>query len=193
MKKYGELLEKLNAYVVLAASTITYGPYTRSDGRQIVVVKDEHGKTKTVSYPKYLLEQHLGRPLDPNTETVDHIDSNFLNNDIDNLRIMPRDQHSADDTRRVKPIKLKCDMCGSEFERSPRHMRDRHNKGSTGNFCSRQCSGKYNRLVQLKKIEKLPVQEYMPSEYYKRKHIAEFIENIVRKYGSDDAVTITYI
>jgi len=42
-----------------------YGPYTRKDGRQHVILY-ENGTRKTVSYPKYLLETKLGRPLDSN-------------------------------------------------------------------------------------------------------------------------------
>jgi len=71
-----------------------FGPYKRkSDGRQIVIVVEPNGRRRTVSYPKWLMEQHLGRKLDPNEETVDHIDSNFDNNNLDNLRIMPRKNH----------------------------------------------------------------------------------------------------
>lgn len=84
-----------------------HGPYKRKDGRQIVIVVENKGLRRTVSYPKWLMEVQLGRKLDPNLETVDHIDSNFDNNDLSNLRIVPRPEHSADDTRRAKSLKLK--------------------------------------------------------------------------------------
>lgn len=149
-----------------------YGPYKRrSDGRQIVVVKDDDGYSRTISYPKWLLELQLGRKLDPNLETVDHLDSNFDNNDLSNLRIVPRSEHSADDTRRVKPVKFKCAWCKKEFERSPRLVRDKARKNKAGPFCSRNCAGKYSRKLQLHLIDKFDTQPVVDSQYYKRKYV----------------------
>ena len=71
-----------------------YGPYTRKDGRQHIVLYDfEKNIRKTVSYPKYLLEQKLGRELLPN-ETCDHIDGDHTNNDLDNLQILTREENA---------------------------------------------------------------------------------------------------
>ncbi len=148
-----------------------HGPYRRQDGRQIVIVIENNGKRRTVSYPKWIMELQIGRKLDPNLETVDHIDSNFENNDISNLRIMPRDQHSADDTRRVKPVKFTCAWCDKEFERSPRLIRDKARKNKAGPFCSRACAGKYSRQLQLKLIDQFDTQKAVDSEYYKRKYV----------------------
>lgn len=117
------------------------------------------------------MEIQLGRKLDPNLETVDHIDSNFENNDMNNLRIVPRDQHSADDTRRVKPVKFTCAWCDKEFERSPRLIRDKARKNKAGPFCSRNCAGKYSRQLQLKLIDKFDSQKAVDSEYYKKKYV----------------------
>lgn len=148
-----------------------HGPYKRKDGRQIVIVVEHNNKRRTVSYPKWLMELQVGRKLDPNMETVDHIDSNFDNNDLDNLRIVPRDQHSADDTRRVKLVKFTCVWCDKEFERSPRLIRDKAKKKKAGPFCSRACAGKYSRMLQMKLIKKMDSQKAVDSEYYKRKYV----------------------
>jgi hypothetical protein len=156
-----------------------HGPYRRRDGRQIVIVVENNGKRRTVSYPKWLMELQMGRKLDPNLETVDHIDSNFENNDISNLRIMPRDQHSADDTRRVKPVKFTCAWCDKEFERSPRLVRDKSKKNKAGPFCSRACAGKYSRMLQLKLIDKFDAQPAVDSEYYKQKYVRAWVPIIL--------------
>jgi hypothetical protein len=148
-----------------------HGPYRRQDGRQIVIVVENNGKRRTVSYPKWLMELQLGRRLDPNLETVDHIDSNFENNDINNLRIIPREEHSAEDTRRVKNVKFTCAWCDKEFERSPRLIRDKARKNKAGPFCSRTCAGKYSRMLQLKLIDKFDAQPVIDSEYYKKKYV----------------------
>lgn len=152
-----------------------YGPYKRRDSRQIVIVVDRKGKKRTVSYPKWLMELQLGRQLDPDLETIDHIDSDIDNNNLSNLRIVPRDQHSADDTRRVKPVKFECAWCEKEFERSPRLVRDKAKKNKAGPFCSRKCAGKYSRMLQLKLVDKFDSQPIIDSEYYKRKYASSLI------------------
>jgi hypothetical protein len=158
-----------------------HGPYKRkTDGRQIVIIVENNGKRRTVSYPKWIMEIQLGRRLDPNMETVDHIDSNIDNNNLDNLRVVPRAEHSADDTRRVKPVKFTCGWCDKEFERSPRLVRDKSRKNKAGPFCSRSCAGRYSRMLQLKLIEKLLPQPMVGSEYYKKKYVvanASFINS----------------
>lgn len=163
-----------------------FGPYKRPDGRQIVIVVENNGKRRTVSYPKWLLEMQLGRKLDPNLETVDHIDSNFDNNDLSNLRIVERREHSGDDTRRVKNLDLNCAWCNNEFQRSPRLIRDKAKKQKAGPFCSRNCAGKYSRMLQLKLIDKLGPQQHVESEYYKRK-------NVQASAFSDDDVDFDFL
>lgn len=148
-----------------------HGPYTRQDRRQIVIVVERNGDKRTVSYPKWLMEVQMGRKLDPNLETVDHIDGDFNNNDFKNLRIMPRDEHSADDTRRSKDLKFTCAWCGQDFERSPRLVRDKSKKNKAGPFCNKSCAGKYSRMLQLKLIDKLGPQPFPASEYYKKKNV----------------------
>lgn len=155
-----------------------HGPYKRRDGRQIVIVIEKNNKRRTVSYPKWIMEMQLGRKLDPNLETVDHIDSNFDNNDISNLRLVPRDEHSGDDTRRVKNVKFECAWCDKEFERSPRLIRDKAKKNKAGPFCSRGCAGKYSRQLQLKLIDKMDSQQAVDSEYYKRKYVTASAYNL---------------
>lgn len=147
------------------------GPYSNGNkNRLIVIVEDQEGNKRTVSYPKWLMEVAVGRQLDPDLETIDHIDSNIDNNSLDNLRIVPRAEHSADDTRRVKPVKLTCALCKKEFERNPKDVRDKSRRGKAGPFCSRSCAGRYGRHFQLKLIDKFDVQPLVDSEYYKRKY-----------------------
>lgn len=71
------------------------GRKIRRDGYTFVVAPDDHpypAQVKASSGLKYILEhryvmeQHLGRHLDP-TEVVHHIDGNPRNNDISNLRL----------------------------------------------------------------------------------------------------------
>lgn len=192
MTKYSGLLNQINNFFLLSTAArsprqtmqVVYGPYSRSDGRKIVIVKDVDGKSRTVSYPKWIMEQHLGRKLNPETETCDHIDRDKHNNDINNLRLVPRSQHSADDTRRVKLVEFECSMCGNKFERSPRLIRDKAKKGKAGPFCSRACAGSYARKLQLKQIDKQDAQTHIESEYYRNiKPVAAVADFYFKKYG----------
>jgi len=145
------------------------GPYTKPNGRKFVVIIENSGNRKTMSYPKWLMSEHLGRPLTMD-ETVDHWDSDYDNNDISNFRILTREEHSAEDTKRVHPVKCTCSWCGKEFERSPRLMRERNKKEKAGPFCGKSCAGKYARSIQLKLVDKFDVQPSADSTYYKKKY-----------------------
>lgn len=116
-----------------------YGPYTRKkDGRQIVILYNlESRERKTVSYPKYLVEKELGKYLGMD-ETVDHIDGNFLNNDIDNLRIVSRSDHSRSHTLENMYISKKCCICGKTF------ISKNRNRKTCG---SKSCNGKCAHML----------------------------------------------
>jgi hypothetical protein len=68
-----------------------YGPYSRPDGRKHVVLY-ENGQRTTVSYPKWLMEQKLGRKLEPN-ETVHHVNGDFTDDRLDNLQVIDKHDH----------------------------------------------------------------------------------------------------
>ena len=133
-----------------------HGPYTRKqDGRQHVVVVFVDLSKKTISYPKYLMEQKLGRELDPDLETIDHVDRNFTNNDPSNLRIIPRKQHCAEDATYVEMVEIECALCGQKATKDPNDLKHNKEQGKAGPFCSRSCAGYYSRYVQLGLMEKL--------------------------------------
>lgn len=162
-----------------------YGPYIASNGRQIVITVDESGNRRTVSYPKWIMELKLQRRLDVN-ETVDHLNYDYFDNNLSNLRVVDRAEHSADDTRRVKLVKFKCAWCKQEKERTPRAIRDAARKNNAGPFCDKSCAAKYSRRLKLKLIEKLPTQQHIESEYYRRKNIKssdEFLDFLIKKYA----------
>lgn len=126
-----------------------YGPYTRKDGRQIVILY-ENKVRKTVSYPKFIMEKYLRRKLEE-WETVDHIDNNTKNNEISNLQILSRSDNAKKYAREfIKPstryteyITLICKYCGKEFKRFKyRNDYDRNVRGKDGPFCSKECVGK---------------------------------------------------
>jgi hypothetical protein len=160
-----------------------YGPYKHPrTQRKIVIIIHDNGKRETISYPKFLMELYLGRKMHKDKETVDHIDSDIDNNSLENFRVLPRAFHSAEDTRRVKPVTLKCSWCNKKFERFPRIIRDKARQGKRGQFCSRVCAGKYGRGLQLKQVELFDVQKAVDSKYYKRKYASADISDLCDQY-----------
>ena len=111
-------------------STI-YGPYTRKqDGRMIIIVNG-----KTISYPKYLYEQHYNIKIEE-PYTIDHIDGDFTNNSISNLRVITRKQNAREAPAGRTIITLICAKCGKEFKREKRFApRKLHWKA----YCSTTC------------------------------------------------------
>ena len=147
-----------------------YGPYTRPDGRQHVILVNAAGVRRTVSYPKYLMEQHLGRELDPDLETVDHKDRDFTNNNLSNLQILSRPDHSSLDNKRAKMVEFICPECGSRETRLPRVIDQNRRQGKAGPFCSKSCSSKNSRKRQLGLVSQIPWNfTAVKREYYTNK------------------------
>lgn len=140
-----------------------YGPYkSKKDNRlRLVLIHKTTKKKTTVSYPKYLIEIKLNRYLAEN-ETIHHIDGNPLNNDLSNLKIIDRTEHSIIDAKRRLDEVLICQWCNKEFKvrGSTLHFRQRKDRQSNS-FCSKSCSGKYGKYVQTtnKKFDKVHIQE----------------------------------
>ena len=150
---------------------IVYGPYTRkSDGRQHVVLTlhDNNGKIierKTISYPKYLVEKHLNRYLQYN-ETVDHIDEDFTNNDLSNLRVVSRSEHCKSHTTEREIVYKRCFICGKEFKTN---CADRITCGS------KSCAGKCAHLNGYNKGNSV---ERMKNTYKNNRSLIEEIQSV---------------
>lgn len=149
--------------------TNVYGPYSNktNNGRQHIILtnnsfrhKDKRYK-KTVSYPKIIYELFINKRLNEN-ETIDHIDKNFLNNEIDNLQVLERQEHSRLDAKRRKPIFYNCDWCGKHFQLTVHQLR----KNAINKFCSKSCVGKHGTEIQYKRLIKNTHKKEIKVEYY---------------------------
>lgn len=145
------MLDKESLLNLYKEYTNVLGPYTRKDNRQHVILnnanlpKNDKNKLKTISYPKALVESIIGRTLLEN-ETIDHIDRNYLNNSLDNLRIVDKVFHAQEDAVRVFVNEISCQICNNKFKPS-KSQRNTYYKA--GPFCSRKCAGKYGKSVQI--------------------------------------------
>ena len=144
-------------------------PDLGSDGRLRIYLRFEDGSHKVMSFPKFVMENYLGRYLEEN-ETVDHIDKNPLNNSIKNLRVMDRSEHVKNDVYRNKDATVKCAYCGKEFIIPGDKLGYRNRKDGgrlqSGYFCSRSCSGRYGAEVQNGRLKKFSGKERIIPEQY---------------------------
>lgn len=144
-----------------------YGPYLRKDGRKHLVYKLD-GKHKSLSYPKYLMECHLDRYLE-DWETVDHIDEDFTNDDINNLRVISRLDNIARSVKRNHDLKMICPECNKDFIVSGNkinNVNSNSKKGKAGPFCGKSCAGKYGQKIQVGELDKIdPIQHIKPKKY----------------------------
>lgn len=126
-----------------------YGPYTRKDNRRHLVLIHENGKRQTISYPKFLFEQKLGRPLLPE-ETCDHVDGDFTNNHLDNLQVLSRKDNSAKAMalKKTEQVCFVCPECGISFYKDMSAVRaNQIKKKKAGPFCSKSCAGVYGQKL----------------------------------------------
>ena len=128
-----------------------YGPYTREDGRQhIVIFPKGAGSGITVSYPRYLVEKMISRHLKDN-EDVHHKNGDFTDNRLENLEVIEHHAHCVKHQQKYFDADVVCVECGKVFFMSAKAASNRvrnGNRGKRGPFCSRQCSGKYGRRIQ---------------------------------------------
>lgn len=127
--------------------------YTGKDGRVRIYLKETN---KVISYPKFLMEEKLGRKLLPN-EQIHHKDGNPLNNDIDNLELRLLGEHQKEHSTKYHDKLVKCGWCGKEFvwtaKQQSDFIRNQNRKNRThldSPFCSKKCIGQYGKSKQIK-------------------------------------------
>lgn len=121
--------------------------YKRKDGRWIAYCTDDKGNHHVYSYPRILMEEKLGRPLEP-YEDVHHKDGNTDNNSIDNLEIRLHGEHQKEHSIKYVDTTETCMICGCQFTMSASKWRrffsdlSRENSKARILTCSKSCAGK---------------------------------------------------
>lgn len=127
--------------------------YNCKDGRVRARVADDNNNSFVLSYPRILMEEKLGRPLEP-YEDVHHIDGNPLNNDLSNLAVIAHGEHQRIH-RKYRDTIATCAMCGKEFEWPAQSQRDFYSnlrrRTQAGPFCSKRCVGLYGKQEQIRR------------------------------------------
>lgn len=124
---------------------VIYGPYRDSKtGREIVVLIGTAYRT-TMSYPRYLMSRHLGRPL-AQGEEVDHINDDRSDNRLENLQLLSRADNMAKRSTGQAFNWFSCAQCGSQFSRSK--QRQFRTAAKYPPCCTRSCAARYQMLRQ---------------------------------------------
>jgi len=109
----------------------------------MVVIK-EGGKRTTVSYPKWLVQERLGRLLKPD-ESVHHKDGDPLNNKEDNLEVLTQSRHAQLHSKPKEVMEFTCPYCGDVFQKDASTYRNNQvRQGKAGPFCGKRCAGKFS-------------------------------------------------
>lgn len=117
----------------------------KKDGRRRVdLVNDHKTDRSTVAFARYVMSIAYGQII-PDEYDVDHIDRDCSNDLISNLQVITKEAHrtKTGTENRKPPLVLVCPQCKHIFEQK-RNQRAEV-KGYKFNFCSRTCSGKFNR------------------------------------------------
>lgn len=126
--------------------------YIGSDGRARAYYTDDNGVHHVRSYPRILMEEKLGRPLEPN-EDIHHLDEDPLNNSIDNLVLVDKSVHCRHHAQRYFDKMAICDVCHKEFLWTAKRQSNYYRDESIGRkriiTCSKSCSSRYGRYEQL--------------------------------------------
>ncbi len=125
-----------------------WGPYeytTAGKTRQLVNLR-ENGKMSSMSYPRWLMECHLGRRL-TDDETVDHIDEDPTNESVSNYQLLSLVDNIRKSKRPKEMVKFVCPVCNVVAEKSARDVRGNRKRGCAGPFCSKQCARSHQYQV----------------------------------------------
>lgn len=87
---------------------------SKKDHRERYIKTDDNGNRSWGSYPRILMEEKLGRPLEPD-EDVHHIDEDVTNNDLSNLEVVKHGEHQRKHSTKYIDTVEKCQICGCNF------------------------------------------------------------------------------
>jgi hypothetical protein len=119
-----------------------YGPYERKqDQRKIVVLRLIDGSLTTKTYARYLYEQKNGEIGNVDL-TVDHIDEDVTNDQLNNFDLLPRAINIAKSAMTVF-YEGTCPSCNIKFKRAMSQVKRTLSKGLVP-CCSKNCSGRLN-------------------------------------------------
>jgi hypothetical protein len=95
-------------------------------------------KRKIVLEHRKIMEEFIKRPL-KKEELVHHIDGDPWNNNINNLKIVSKEEHLQLHKKEPNMIELICNNCNQKFKRFVREHKYKTKMGYKNKYCSRKC------------------------------------------------------
>jgi len=95
-------------------------------------------KGKIVLEHRKIMEDIIKRPLEKE-ELVHHIDGNPWNNNIENLKIVTKEEHMKLHKKEPKTVELICDTCKIKFKRLLRMHKYKTKNKYKHKYCSKKC------------------------------------------------------
>lgn len=131
-------------------------------GRRLVVLYSSvTGTDHKLLFARARKIVELGRLLDQVAETVDHIDRNYLNDNLSNLQVLPKKEHINLDRVRVEYEEVSCTVCGCGYTINRQSVKLVKNGATVYNRCP-DC--RRNKTVRSKGLPLL--KEEIRCKYY---------------------------
>jgi len=116
--------------------------FQKKDGRWHTTVIFPDGSKKTTSRARYNYEYFWDIELDSETQHVDHIDDNKLNDSVENLQILtPKENRDKYNKDILSPYTFNCPICGVEKTIKGSYYKFKVKKQKYF-FCSITCASK---------------------------------------------------
>src|SRR4051794_11885562 len=112
-------------------------------GRNVVNLTWPDGKRSSMTYARFLMQEHVGRVLGDD-EHVDHVDDDCTNDVLNNLQILTPSANAEKRNGPMEMVTFMCPMCGTETTKKAREVRHNRKQGKPGPFCGRSCAGRAN-------------------------------------------------
>ena len=100
----------------------------------------QHGKNQVEH--RVVMENYLGRKL-KTEEVVHHINGNYRDNRIENLRVMSNSEHAKLHKKDPEIETIICAYCGAEVQKRASELRYKRKKGITRFYCNKVCAGRH--------------------------------------------------
>lgn len=120
---------------------------TNKEPRRVATLRKANGEMTSMSYAKYLYTSYYKCDI-AETEQVDHINGDRMDDRIENLQVISGIYNRQKDHQIKEMILLKCPVCGCDFL-----MEKTNYKKDIKQCCSRKCGYEKMKLTLQKTLE----------------------------------------
>lgn len=116
-----------------------------SPGRVYCRFVNEFGNLESTTWARYLMQRHLDVRI-PGTHDVDHINGDYTDDRIENLRVLTIKENLNTGARANPAIVIeKCMQCGESTYQTIAQVKKRNTLNQWGPFCSNRCAKQHRK------------------------------------------------